>query len=103
MIDLQVRCGKWYNVTVRTGQVDLEENKAIAGQKAPLRVFAFDIECTKKPLKFPDAKSDEARVISTLATYHPTLISSHTHLISSHLRLTPSHLNTFSHLFFLRS
>ena len=32
--------------------------------KAPLRIFAFDIETTKEPLKFPNPDSDCIMMIS---------------------------------------
>jgi DNA polymerase epsilon subunit 1 len=32
--------------------------------QAEPRIFAFDIECTKAPLKFPDANVDQVFMIS---------------------------------------
>ena len=100
-IDLEIRCGKWYDVT---GEVAGSGSEAGVAAPAPMvnaigstglpvalgtphlpapvkglstlvalseppnvhapRVCAFDIECTKAPLKFPDAATDSIYMIS---------------------------------------
>ena len=62
-IDSERRCGKWYTVREEGGRttiVDCEERKAFGEP----RVLAFDIECCKQPLKFPDAATDPVMMIS---------------------------------------
>ena len=64
MIDNEIRCSFWYEYTVDgpmcTGMTHLKEKL----DKADLRVMAFDIECTKAPLKFPDVQTDAIMMIS---------------------------------------
>ncbi|TFJ85676.1 hypothetical protein NSK_003184 [Nannochloropsis salina CCMP1776] len=62
-IDLDLRVGAWYTVTARGEHVALKWEKDII-EKAEPRVLAFDIECTKAPLKFPDANVDQIFMIS---------------------------------------
>jgi DNA polymerase epsilon subunit 1 len=57
-IDLEVRCGHWYKVNRRSALDLTLELMPDFKQKPLLRVFAFDIETTKAPLKFPDSKFD---------------------------------------------
>ncbi|KAF2814826.1 DUF1744-domain-containing protein [Mytilinidion resinicola] len=62
-IDKDIRIGKWYTVEAKHGVVSLtciEERL----QRADPVVMAFDIECTKLPLKFPDAIVDQIMMIS---------------------------------------
>lgn len=72
-IDRDVRVGSWYSVkpagatVVLTRLVDMVE-------KAVPRVLAFDIECTKSPLKFPDAKIDQVYMISYMLDLQGYLI-----------------------------
>ena len=62
-IDLELRAGCWYTVTpIPTGGVTLSDRDNL--QKANPTVLAFDIECTKAPLKFPDAEVDSIFMIS---------------------------------------
>jgi DNA polymerase epsilon subunit 1 len=105
-IDLEIRCGKWYDVTAEPqgggASSSSSSAAAAAGERggasfsafgsppalgspalsAPVRglssvrvlneppnlhaprVCAFDIECTKAPLKFPDAETDSIYMIS---------------------------------------
>ena len=66
-MDLDIRAGSWFTVTLDMTEVgnprpilsdpDIET-------KANPRVLAFDIECTKAPLKFPNAEVDEIYMIS---------------------------------------
>ncbi|MCJ1382392.1 DNA polymerase epsilon catalytic subunit [Xylographa soralifera] len=62
-IDRDIRIGKWYVVEAKHGVISLtciEERL----QRADPVVFAFDIETTKLPLKFPDASFDQVMMIS---------------------------------------
>ena len=88
-IDNNIRCAKWYNITITgrsssstmttddTMMVD-EPLAAYAGNatlelipsmltKPDMRVFAWDIETSKAPLKFPDASIDPIMMISVMA------------------------------------
>ncbi|KGO42172.1 DNA-directed DNA polymerase, family B [Penicillium expansum] len=62
-IDKDIRIGKWYNVEADHGVISLTclEDRL---QRADPVVLAFDIECTKLPLKFPDATTDQIMMIS---------------------------------------
>ncbi|MCJ1477103.1 DNA polymerase epsilon catalytic subunit [Lambiella insularis] len=62
-IDKDIRIGKWYTVEAKHGVISLTclENRL---QRADPVVFAFDIETTKLPLKFPDASFDQIMMIS---------------------------------------
>ena len=62
-IDEKIRVGKWYNVFVKHSEVRLEEDKEKIAFADPV-ILAFDIETTKAPLKFPDAKTDQIMMIS---------------------------------------
>ncbi|KAH8310400.1 hypothetical protein KR044_001123, partial [Drosophila immigrans] len=64
-IDLRIFCGQWYNIRCRSGtempQISCRQD--ILDRPEPV-VFAFDIETTKLPLKFPDAQTDQIMMIS---------------------------------------
>lgn len=62
-IDRNVRVGKWYDVYAKHSKVDFVEDKEKIAFADPV-VLAFDIETTKAPLKFPDAKIDQIMMIS---------------------------------------
>lgn len=63
-IDREVRVGLWYKVTASgSAGVGLEALPDMV-EKAGPRILAFDIECTKAPLKFPDAAMDQIYMIS---------------------------------------
>ncbi|CAN4107239.1 unnamed protein product [Withania somnifera] len=62
-IDIDVRCGQWYDVSVSSSGVMLEKRSDLL-QRAEVHVCAFDIETTKLPLKFPDAEYDSIMMIS---------------------------------------
>jgi DNA polymerase elongation subunit (family B) len=71
-IDLDVRCGAWYSVIpahirIEGGLPNCSDvsrlPESFEGVTAP-KVLAWDIECTKAPLKFPDAKIDQVYMIS---------------------------------------
>ena len=63
-IDNEIRCSFWYEYSVDgplcTSIAQLKEKL----DKADLRIMAFDIECTKQPLKFPDVAFDQIMMIS---------------------------------------
>lgn len=62
-IDKNIRIGKWYDVYAHHGVIDIQEDTAKIAFADPV-VLAFDIETTKAPLKFPDAKIDQVMMIS---------------------------------------
>lgn len=91
-IDDKIRCAKWYNVTVVGGTSASHDDTAMdtsVGQpasavtgyagnaviellpqmlnKPDLRSFAWDIETSKAPLKFPDSSIDPIIMISVMA------------------------------------
>jgi DNA polymerase epsilon subunit 1 len=64
-IDLDIRVGSWYIVT----PAGHGQPATVAWQKDMLelcepRVLAYDIECEKSPLKFPNADVDRIFMIS---------------------------------------
>lgn len=63
-IDLSIRCGTWYDVERLPNEVRLQP--LIKASMPPLNVFAWDIECYKAPLKFPDVETDEVILISVM-------------------------------------
>ncbi|CAK9103192.1 unnamed protein product [Durusdinium trenchii] len=73
-IDNKINVGKWYDVTrnlMATSMEDLYDTQCkvteLDMQKKPaLRIFAWDIECTKEPLKFPDSARDRITMISIM-------------------------------------
>lgn len=64
-IDLDLRVGAWYNVEPVQGSeaCRLEWQREMLELCEP-RVLAFDIECEKAPLKFPNAEVDRCFMIS---------------------------------------
>lgn len=62
-IDAKVRVGKWYQVYARHGEITLVEDPTTLAFADPV-ILAFDIETTKAPLMFPDAKIDQIMMIS---------------------------------------
>ncbi|KAK6465694.1 DNA-directed DNA polymerase epsilon, catalytic subunit A [Scheffersomyces coipomensis] len=62
-IDKNIRVGKWYDVYVKHQEVSLVEDKEMIAFADPV-ILAYDIETTKAPLKFPDAKIDQIMMIS---------------------------------------
>ena len=57
-IDTEIRVGAWYEVSKPSSTLQVKSLKDMMVKAEP-RVSAFDIECTKAPLKFPDAKVDQ--------------------------------------------
>eukprot|EP00928_Gymnodinium_smaydae_P047182 TRINITY_DN31474_c0_g1_i1.p1 TRINITY_DN31474_c0_g1~~TRINITY_DN31474_c0_g1_i1.p1 ORF type:complete len:2595 (-),score=668.49 TRINITY_DN31474_c0_g1_i1:121-7905(-) len=74
-IDNKINCGRWFAVT-RHQQATSADNiwdtqctvavKEEMLAKPGLRIFAWDIECTKEPLKFPDSAKDRITLISAM-------------------------------------
>lgn len=68
--DLDVRAGTWYDVELLDSHHDTDDNGGVRllnpdrESKADPTFLAFDIECTKPPLKFPNAENDEIYMIS---------------------------------------
>jgi DNA polymerase elongation subunit (family B) len=65
-IDMDLRVGAWYSVTPDGGS---SSTCSVSWQKELLelcepKILAFDIECEKSPLKFPNAESDRIYMIS---------------------------------------
>jgi DNA polymerase epsilon subunit 1 len=74
-IDNYINCGKWFEVTRNLLAVSVDNLKdtqctvkALDDYTKPpgLRIFAWDIECTKEPLKFPDSAFDRITMISIM-------------------------------------
>ena len=63
LIDTETRCGWWYKVKVKQGEVTLTHRKDMLA-RGEVKICAFDIETTKLPLKFPDAEYDQVFMIS---------------------------------------
>lgn len=66
-IDLQIRVGSWFNVSYDAAapyKPSAVKRLPDMVDKAEPVVCAFDIECTKAPLKFPDAQVDQIYMIS---------------------------------------
>jgi DNA polymerase epsilon subunit 1 len=73
-IDLQIRAGSWYTVTIDHSSMDdgsppqpILSDPDIETKGNPT-FLAFDIECTKAPLKFPSADIDEIYMISYMVS-----------------------------------
>ncbi|KAF9543309.1 DNA polymerase epsilon catalytic subunit [Mortierella hygrophila] len=62
-IDKDIRIGLWYTVRVTPTDVEIKRQFDRVARADPV-VFAFDIETTKLPLKFPDAAIDSVMMIS---------------------------------------
>ena len=64
-IDLNIRVGCWYDVSSEGGSIKVTRQEHILTPSNP-KVFAFDIECSKAPLKFPNAEVDAIYMISIM-------------------------------------
>lgn len=64
-IDLNIRVGCWYEVSSENNLIHLHRQEHILTPSNP-KVFAFDIETSKAPLKFPDASKDAIYMISIM-------------------------------------
>ena len=80
-MDLDIRAGSWFTVSVDSEGTSTLSNPDIETKANPT-FLAFDIECTKAPLKFPNAMVDEIYMISfmvnTTSGPQGVLISSRT-------------------------
>jgi len=74
-IDKKINCGRWFDVDrkqMATSADDIWDTQTIVTAKEDmlykpgLRIFAWDIECTKEPLKFPDSAHDRITMISVM-------------------------------------
>ena len=65
--DLNIRCGAWYTVTQSGNETKLKHHPEMT-KKANPTFLAFDIECTKAPLKFPDSSIDSIFMISYMVS-----------------------------------
>lgn len=72
-IDLNIRVGCWYDVVSERGVTTVTRQEHILSPSNP-KVFAFDIECTKAPLKFPNAEVDSIYMISIMIDGRGVLI-----------------------------
>lgn len=64
MIDADIRVSFWYKVTFKEQFIHKLEIIEQMNDRPDFVIMAFDIECSKAPLKFPDAKVDEVMMIS---------------------------------------
>ena len=64
MIDSDLRCAYWYEVKVSGAFIKSINRLEKKVEKSDIRVLAFDIETSKPPMKFPDAKFDSIIMIS---------------------------------------
>ncbi|KAG7364476.1 DNA polymerase Pol2 [Nitzschia inconspicua] len=71
-MDLDIRAGSWYTVTLVHVDDGSPPHPVLSDPdietKANPRVLAFDIECSKAPLKFPNADIDEIYMISYMCS-----------------------------------
>lgn len=64
-IDCKIFVGCWYTIKTRgSGQAPIITRRNDLIETPDFIVLAFDIECTKQPLKFPDAENDQIIMIS---------------------------------------
>ncbi|TBU03206.1 catalytic subunit A of DNA polymerase epsilon [Hamiltosporidium tvaerminnensis] len=71
-VELNIKCGSWYEIKYEGEKYII--NPLLYEVPPELRIFAFDIETTKQPLKFPNAEIDEVMMISILTSNTGTLI-----------------------------
>ena len=66
-IDSGIRVGNWYDIKNVDGEIELTLEAADEEHARPPpspRILAFDIECAKAPLQFPNSATDEIMMIS---------------------------------------
>jgi DNA polymerase epsilon subunit 1 len=80
--DLNIRAGAWYTVTPNALDPGVVLSHQNVERKAEPSILAFDIECTKAPLKFPSADVDSIFMISYMVRGQGYLILSK-HVVSS--------------------
>jgi DNA polymerase epsilon subunit 1 len=70
-MDLNIRAGTWYTVSMEYQEIGPpipHLSDADIETKGTPKVLAFDIECSKAPLKFPNADFDEIYMISYMVS-----------------------------------
>ena len=71
-MDKNIRAGSWYTVTIEQDDDASPPYPVLSDSdietKGNPRVLAFDIECSKAPLKFPNADVDEIYMISYMCS-----------------------------------
>jgi len=70
--DFNIRCGSWYEASFDGEKYNFVKNDRIT--HPDLKIFAFDIETTKPPLKFPNPEYDQIMMISILTEEFGELI-----------------------------
>ena len=75
-MDLNIRTGAWYTITPNAHDIGVTVTDQDVEKKANPTFLAFDIECTKAPLKFPDANVDSIFMISYMVNGQGYLIIS---------------------------
>ena len=83
-IDLNLRIGAWYTITPEytTETCLIQIEKEIIELCEP-RILAFDIECEKSPLKFPNAEVDRIFMISYMVKGQGFLIINRYNIVFS--------------------
>ena len=74
-IDKDIRVGAWYLVSSIQGSIEcnvVRQHNLL--ERCEPRILAFDIECEKAPLKFPNADNDRIYMISYMAAGQGFLI-----------------------------
>ena len=84
-IDLNIRVGAWYTVTPNLTDIGVTLSNQDVETKAEPKYLAFDIECTKAPLKFPDSNIDSIFMISYMVDGQGYLIISR-HVVGSDIQ-----------------
>ena len=57
-IDMHVNCSYWYKVSYKQSFISNMEKLEEMIDRPDYHIFAYDIETTKMPLKFPDSRID---------------------------------------------
>lgn len=74
-IDKDIRVGAWYLVSMLPGTTDCQViRQPLMLELCQPRILAFDIECEKAPLKFPNAENDRIYMISYMVAGQGFLI-----------------------------
>lgn len=98
-IDCDVRAGHWFNVRAKDGMVSLHRRADLLQRAEPV-ICAFDIECTKLPLQFPNAEHDQVR-LKQVTLCHCTVagcwLGSYGHYSHLHASCTDTPLFTTSY------
>ncbi|KAI5191593.1 DNA polymerase epsilon subunit 1 [Nematocida minor] len=71
-VELDINAGKWYTVNYKGGEYTVAGSERVI--PPDLRIFSFDIETTKDPLKFPTAEKDKIMMISIMSSIGGWLI-----------------------------